>query len=356
MADLRQACDRCHGMKLRCQKPLGSPVCTRCAKAGTPCAFSPPTRPLRSGPPSHDAAAAAAFDWSALMAVDAGHAPAAFVPQPPPPLFQSSLAWTPPSPANDNGNNRVNGGTDAQSRPALSQAAQLADMMVSLDNLWRKFPGQEVHHIPRAQLRQYADTVGEKFELKPTLELLLEYTQQLAMLYPDIVRTATARAVDPDADACTIIDCVHHDRGEFKPRYIPKVDYALLSLLMACHQRILDILETLTEHGRLCAYMTAQLPKGYDPKFDIPELRIGSFITPKDSAASMVVSLLFELQSLLIKKSKDLETTLVVVRSDSPRQVEILATQCEIVKERGEVTLDQLKMLRDGMVNLGIIR
>ena len=43
----RFACDRCHGQKLRCPRPVDGDLhepCVRCCKAGTPCGISTPPR------------------------------------------------------------------------------------------------------------------------------------------------------------------------------------------------------------------------------------------------------------------------------------------------------------------------
>ncbi|RYC54166.1 hypothetical protein CHU98_g12045 [Xylaria longipes] len=48
----RLACDRCHALKLRCQRATGGLQCARCLKAGSLCIFSAPARlgrPLGSG-------------------------------------------------------------------------------------------------------------------------------------------------------------------------------------------------------------------------------------------------------------------------------------------------------------------
>ncbi|KAI1172113.1 hypothetical protein F4777DRAFT_582236 [Nemania sp. FL0916] len=48
----RLACDRCHALKLRCQRASGGRHCARCLKAGSLCIFSAPARlgrPLGSG-------------------------------------------------------------------------------------------------------------------------------------------------------------------------------------------------------------------------------------------------------------------------------------------------------------------
>lgn len=233
---------------------------------------------------------------------------------------------------------------------------QLAEMLLALDGILSSFPNDTVHHVPRGMLKHYADTVGDKFELHTTLEQLLRHTQHLAAVYPEALRRATIKVTDPQADTCTVPDCIHLDRTDLRTRALPKVDYALLNLLLACHQRLLDILDTLVEHGRVCAYMTSRLPEGYDPKFDIPEIRIGSFVAPQESAAFMLVSMLFELQTVLIKKSQDFGDAASAVSADSPRQAKVIGLQCEVLTERAEGALEELKRLKEGLVNIGLIK
>lgn len=237
-----------------------------------------------------------------------------------------------------------------------SITVQLADLMAGLDRVLSFFPTDMVHHVPREMLREYVEVLGGNFELRTTLELLLRHTQHLAALYPDVLRLAIVKVADPDASACVVTNCIHQDRSGMRMRSLSKVDYALLSLLLACHQRVLDILDLLIEHARVCSHMTAQLPKDFEPKFDIPEIRIGSFVAPKVSAASMVLSMLFELQILLIKKGQDLGQVTKTVSADSPRQAEALRMQCDVLQERAETALQELQQLKLGMAHLGLMK
>lgn len=40
----REACDRCHKLKTRCERSSGFHACTRCTRLGKSCCYSPPGR------------------------------------------------------------------------------------------------------------------------------------------------------------------------------------------------------------------------------------------------------------------------------------------------------------------------
>lgn len=332
--DLRQACDRCHDKKLRCPRPPGSLCCSRCTRANVTCIFSPPTRPLRY-PVNHGSSNGGInFDWPELMVLEQqqqgqqGH-------QTPSQAFETPLAQT------------------------ISE--RLAAVLSGLDRMLQAVPPSlEMHHVPRQQLREYADHVGERFDLQLMLDGLLHHAQDLASLYPEAISASiNKRATAPETDAvCTVPDCIHQDRTSLHTTPPPKLDHALLNLVMACHVRLLDIMDTLSEHGRMCAFMVATLPPDYDPKFDVPEIRVGSFVAPTNTAASMLITVLLELQTVLVRRVKDMAAVVAQVRDDprAAREARVVGLQCEILQERAEGTLEEMENFKEGMVKARVLR
>ncbi|KAL7944891.1 hypothetical protein V8C42DRAFT_324007 [Trichoderma barbatum] len=322
--DLRQACDRCHDKKLRCPRPPGSLCCSRCTKANVTCVFSPPTRPFRY-PLSHSHNG---FEWPDLIVLD-----------------QQEGHQTP---------------SQAFETPAQTLSERLAAVLSALDRMLQVVPSSlDTHHVPRQHLREYADNVGDNFEMQSTLDSLLHHAQDLASLYPEATSAAiNKRITAPESDAiCTVPDCIHQDRTSLHTTPLPKIDHALLNLVMACHIRLLDLMDTLAEHGRMCAFMVATLPPDYDPKFTVPEIRVGSFVAPTNTAASMLLSVLLELQTVLVARIKDLAATITQVRDDprAAREAKVIGFQCEILQERAEATLGELSRFRDGLVSARLL-
>ncbi|KAM0245867.1 hypothetical protein ACHAQJ_010425 [Trichoderma viride] len=331
--DLRQACDRCHDKKLRCPRSPGSLCCTRCTKANVTCVFSPPTRPLRY-PVNHNNNGGVGFDWPDLMILEQQHP-------------QEHQGQQTPS--------------QAFETPAQTIPERLAALLSALDRMLQALPSSlDMHHVPRQHLRNYADNVGDNFDLQSTLDSLLHQAQHLASLYPEATSASiNKRTTAPESDAiCTVPDCIHQDRTSLHTTPLPKLDQALLNLLMACHIRLLDIMDTLAEHGQMCAFMVATLPPDYDPKFAVPEIRVGSFVAPTNTAASMLLSVLLELQAVLVDRIKDMSAAVAQVR-DMPgaaREAKVVGLQCEILQERAENTLEELTNFRKSLVSARLLR
>ncbi|UKZ75780.1 Metallothionein expression activator [Trichoderma virens FT-333] len=322
--DLRQACDRCHDKKLRCPRPPGSLCCSRCTKANVTCVFSPPTRPFRY-PLNHSHNG---FDWPDLIVLD-----------------QQQGHQTP---------------SQAFETPSQSISERLAALLSALDRMMQAIPSSlDMHHVPRQHLREYADNVGGNFDLQSTLDGILHLAQNLASLYLEAASAAINRRITaPESDAiCTVPDCIHQDRTSLHTTPLPKIDHAPLNLVMACHIRLLDIMDTLSEHGRMCAFMVATLPPDYDPKFAVPEIRVGSFIAPTNTAASMLLSVLLELQRVLVTRIKDVAAIINQVKDDprAAREARVISLQCEILQERAESTLGELSRFRDGLVSARLL-
>jgi hypothetical protein len=206
-------------------------------------------------------------------------------------------------------------------------------------------------------METWADQMGQFVSLRSSLENLLEYTQKLVAIYPEALKAASSRIDCPNADdACQVPDCIHRDGFSKAAMPEPTLDYALLSLLMSCHLRLVDIVETLVGHGRMCAHVVASLPPEHEPSFDVPDIRIGSFVAPRDTAASMLVSMLVELQMVLVSKSRDLSVIASRVSGSTEKQASVLKLQCEILCDRTVSALSQLASLREGLTRKGLMR
>ncbi|KAH8655929.1 hypothetical protein BGZ61DRAFT_434685 [Ilyonectria robusta] len=343
MADLRQACDRCHDKKLRCPKQPGSLICSRCAKATVPCIFSPPTRSLLRNGTVGDSQQPdlAAFDWSSLLEFDqvCNNSPNGDA-------VQSANPFVTTPPVSDNADT-----------PSLSNTSELANLMVSLDRIHSDFPLSYIHrHMSVEMVKQISQSAAARFDMQSTIELLLQQGQQLALLYPPVLKKAHRHVNRPPEDSqCTISDCMHHLRQSLRPRSPPILDHSLLNLLIACHLRLLDIFDNLMDHSRVCAHVFSTLPKDSEPNFDIPEIRIGSFVAPRDSAATIMITMLVELHSSLEARCQEMSEMVISAAGETSLESRALSLQCEALALRSVGTLADMKGLRTKLFSSGIL-
>ncbi|KFA65855.1 hypothetical protein S40285_04656 [Stachybotrys chlorohalonatus IBT 40285] len=351
-ADLRQACDRCHNKKLRCPKPAGSLSCARCAKAGAPCLFSPPSRPLRRVDAAAAPVAVPLFGWESGFDVGFeanfyGHGDDA-----PGPGLPGTAT---PSQGNSTGGSE-NTATDDATTTSLT--AQLADVLLALDRVWRQLSaGCGMQHVSSEQALYYAELLGTKAGVQANIEIILRHTQLLVELYPNAVRLALPKEPPVASDACTVVGCIHPEIDVFQEHLSTQVDHALLNLLFSCHLRVLDLLDCLLRYAHLCTQLVPPLvAKGYDPPVAIPEVRIGSFVALKDTAGSVVLSILTELHTMLVARVEDLSGRLSAVNGGRSGELKVLKIQCDIMGTRTQATFAELAQIKDKMVHLGAMR
>lgn len=324
MSDLRQACDRCHNKKLRCTKIPGSLACARCVKAGVTCLFSPPARSLRH-------CDNVAFDWN-TFGLDQ-------------PAFESSninpshLVETPP----------VSDDVDPAPAAQVTVISQLTDLMVVFERMQNSYPTSGTQHVSVKDLHEFIKSC--EFDLGKFLEELLQRSEKLVHLYPQALK----RLRPPEKVSCEALDCVHNSQPFLNSQPKVSIDQSLIHLLLACHLRLLGLFDNIVNHGRMCIHAVPLLPPECEPKIDIPEIKIGSFIAPKVSAASMVIAMLIELQSSLNARAQELHDAVVSNVGHDSRAAKILGLQCESLTEHASETSTDLLSLREHLQKLGVI-
>lgn len=361
MAHLRQACDRCHDKKLRCPKQPGNRACTRCFKAGVQCAFSPPTKP--SAPTiishqdvlsDHGQGTAGVLmthnDWTDLM--DFAQTELSYDCAPPQDLFNiRGSASGPVLSETDTGTNSQppsapleNGSAD----PSKDATSQLSSMITSLDNISQKLSSVSIHHVSKCDIQQWADHFHKTMHLSNSLELLLSHSQSLAALY------TTVSAITPSSadQVCHVDDCIH----ELNPhRPGTRLPFPLLNLLLTCHLQLLHALEIIVGHSRTCRLVVTSLPEGEEPLFDIPEVRIGSFVAPPETAASLFTTMLHQLLRDLQSKCKRFAAELSTMSEPggSSKEIRVLCLQSDIINDRTAGMLDELQLIKTEMIKRG---
>ncbi|KAM0344107.1 hypothetical protein ACHAPU_007828 [Fusarium lateritium] len=220
--------------------------------------------------------------------------------------------------------------------------------MAALDHLQESWPTSERQHLSVKELNEYMR--ASNFDLGSYLEELLQRAQELVHLYPEVLER-----LEPKDSACAIPECIHNTRQYSQPKSRPPIDQSLINLLLACHIRTLDLFDHIIFHGHMCASAVPFLPKDHEPQLDIPEIKIGSFVAPKVSAASMMIAMFIELQSSLTAKVQQLHDTISSAAGHESREAKILGLQCESLKERALANVPNLQSLRDNFLKLGLI-
>ncbi|KAK0385100.1 hypothetical protein NLU13_7578 [Sarocladium strictum] len=318
MTDLRQACDRCHGKKLRCSKHPGAQTCTRCDRASALCVFSPPAKPVRSVPQ-----ATPCPDWLACL--------------------------TEPSAITSN--------AELLEDLPLTDMLMLTTVLQSADQIYTNLPGEELYHVPVAQAAEHQARASQMLGLEDTFEKYMQALQQLELLYPIILARAATRDIDY-RDVCKVDDCHHHTRETPPPESRSlrpnQFDYTLIQLLLACHQRLVDIAEAVLELGAQCFDRARELTPG-NMQFDVPDIRAGSLLISKPTAAGMWMNMLRDSLVVLQKHLRPLPDILAAVRNPAEDEAQILNLQSKIITRRTQSGMEQLDRFRKGLLELDIL-
>ncbi|TLS29403.1 hypothetical protein PpBr36_01487 [Pyricularia pennisetigena] len=388
----RLACDRCHSQKLRCPKVAGSAVCTRCSRMKASCVFSPigtatanpsASRPLRQA--ATDLSVPAEFSAPLFGLENSGE---------PWPLdsFGSGLdqedsmqgfEWFPvdggsgtavppeDSASADNGPSTL----ESDTTPATSIEAELsrpghrlADLQMTLDTILAKLPTPAAYHVQKdGPLSGYLADFGARYLGDGFIENIFTSLQSLIDLYPEAtaaIVTPTA-ADDQDPNSCEIVGCLHEvalpaelavlegHMGQPEP-----VDGTLGGQLVACHLRLLDVVDRLDRSVFMCARLEAVLPPGGKAKFHVPDLTVGKFKPPHHSAALMQLVLLKNLLDKLLFVSRELGASLDKVDAapavrEASLSLPVLLVQAESLGKRHERTLDRFKSLVTYVIGVG---
>ncbi|KAK6062786.1 hypothetical protein SCUP515_13034 [Seiridium cupressi] len=354
---LRTSCDRCHSQKLKCPKQMGSATCTRCAKAGALCLFSPAgpsgrRRPLATPTYENDLAFPSdlgsldmSLDWTSLDLAE----PLAISPQ-------TQITQITPSQA-----------TETQpSDPRAVCVQQLSSLALDIDRAYNLIPSRPNIHVPKdGPAHDLMALWSAKYSQSQCLEQLFTSAQQLVAIYPstlDIIFQVS------EVEGCHDPDCLHRQelpvlvedqlRGLKGVYEADRLDAFVFNLLMTCHMRIVDVLDLLLVHVRICATVTLATPSLKEPKLDIPELKVGNFVASPESSSSMQAMLLVHIAPLLVDRAKQLSERAAEALKDgqSTRQTSMLKLQCEVLVEAGESKVLALNKVRDALVKVGYMR
>lgn len=322
MSEVRQACDRCHTKKLKCTRQPNSISCMRCSRVNADCHFSPVTRPNRM-PPGGESAYSSSGAGSDLGA-----------------------DWFNNYPASNHLNGLLAAATgSAPAHDAPLDMDSLPQIMSMLDKIWRGLPPAEMCHISLRDMGQHIEYIAGAAFVGSVLDQVLSVAQQLQTLYHKAVTDATASGHEAGDVGCMTADCIHLQQGA-EGGGTRRVDYTALTLLAACHLRLLDILDSISTHGKLCLKMADAVPLAERPQFLLPQLQMGSFVLSQDKMAGMIITMLVDQQRGLVKAAKQLAQCFPNIESQNR---EVMRRMCEVqnaaATERANTTLSEFSAM-----------
>jgi hypothetical protein len=227
---------------------------------------------------------------------------------------------------------------------------QLANMMTSLEAISQKLSSVDLQHVSKCNVQQWADNFHKTIHLSNSLELILSHCQDLSILYSTVSNTALNS--NSGAKTCVIHDCIHELQAHQPGRRLP---FSLLNLLLTCHLQLLHVLGILIGHSQTCCLIVTTLPEGEEPHFDIPKVRIGSFVAPSGTATSLFTTMLYQLLRDLQGKIKGFSASVAAMEEhgSSPSEVRVLCLQSDIIKDRTTRILEELQMIKTEMIKRG---
>lgn len=236
-------------------------------------------------------------------------------------------------------------GQEDPSFQVMPDVEKLMDVTMALDSMLRSYPSKKINQTSMEDAQQWISKVSAVVDLKTRLEKILEYATHIDELYPAITRLATPHAEESGANEDSSQDS----------NSMPFVDYALLNVLAACHTKLLDMLDLLIGHGKMCSHIFTQLPKDQERTYDIPEVRIGKVAPSKDRAASYYLMFTADFLDSLSGRTKELESVVSSPDEKRERESKILNLQCEILKDRTEGLMKGLVDLNEALTKQGLI-
>lgn len=325
MAELRQACDRCHSKKLRCVRLAATDTCSRCQRANALCVSSPPGKQGRNNDAQSNG-----FDWTSLL--DGAQSPSA--------LSRPEQILAPQEEPTEN--------PLGQGLPHLSQ------LLESADQLYAKLPGEHLYHYSPDMALQHQLLVTQGLQLQNTMESFVDLLQQLNIIYP--AACAKAATMDLNLDTiCPIGDCIHlgpHEHSFLEER--PRFDYTLVQTVLTCHQRLLDIAMVILDNGLRCSAGVAFM-QPHDITFDVPSVRIGSLAISKSTAATVWMNLVRDSLESSANHVRNLPSILDAVRRPIEDQSDIIRLQSRVIIKRTEMGNERMKELRSTMAAFDLV-
>ncbi|KAL1902012.1 hypothetical protein Sste5346_001718 [Sporothrix stenoceras] len=294
---------------------------------------------------------------------------------------------------------------------------RLAKLVVDTDLLYEALPNESTMHVPlEAGSSDGGERNGEsdgatpdgdaqlpflafldrphysqdKFAKKEFLERVFDITQRLSTAYADAdaapKKTKNAangtRNGREAEEACDADNCLHTvdlpgNLSSLEAAFLESgvsakkphstgndIDLTVVSLLVAAHTRLLDVLVRIVHGIFACYRLRVATSTLDDAEMQLPDLMIGgSFVPPKGSAALvhafLLRHLLDSLQTgveLYWAKLKEVDDSESSEKSLANRERHIAALQFGVLKERHDATLHHLVAVGTDLASTGLIK
>lgn len=246
----------------------------------------------------------------------------------------------------------------------------LSTLALHIDGVFRQLPPDPSLHMPKDGVTPEVLALwSARYPQRQCLEQLFGSAQRLLDVYPNTMDILFHK---PVVEECQDANCIHqrtspaeHSCGlpilahladnVHKPILF---DTFILNLLLTCHMRIVDVLDSILIQVTTCAKITHAAPNMREAQLHIPELKIGDFVASPESSSSMQVVLLVHMASVLSDRVKQLNTKIVdALASGTPtKQGSMFKLQCEILVETSEAKVIALHKIRDALIEMGYMR
>lgn len=197
--------------------------------------------------------------------------------------------------------------SEETSNPRSTSTKELTSLLLDSDEIWAKLSQIPDGHVsPPENIDAFLNTMSAKMTTRHVLESFFVLAQRLINLYPaamsySLSSSSTRNFTSNLADCTYNIDLVRGlkevEDGVLQQGTFSGLDVALTNLLIACHNRQLDILDHLFLLVTSCTRVT--LANRREPDFDVSETRVGSFVPQRTAAVLMQTALLKHLVAAL---------------------------------------------------------
>ena len=260
-------------------------------------------------------------------------------------------------------------GSDKPSTPEAAKSAclkQLTQVTLDLDTIWTSiFPRSHLHMPFDDSIDRATADLSAKYSHESLLQDFFGAAQRLIDVYPTAARLCLVLC--PEDITCTDPSCIHHlpippslrpvDEAVEARNSPSTIDLALGSLLVSCHLRVLDVLDRILALAISCERVTLNSPRLREPEYSVPVVKVGSFTPTRDASAFMQAYLMKHLVTRLGVEAARLGADVGErVRGGGEREWRVFAMQCEVLVERQEVKVGQLKVLGEELARVGMLR
>lgn len=200
--------------------------------------------------------------------------------------------------------------SEETSNPRSTSTKELTSLLLDSDEIWAKLSQiSDVRVSPPESIDAFLNTMSAKITTRHVLESFFVLAQRLISLYPAAISYSLS-SNSTKGSTSNLANCTNHidlvgglkevEDGVLQQGTFSGLDVALTNLLIACHNRQLDILDRLFLLVTSCTRVT--LANRREPDFDVSETRVGSFVPERTAAVLMQMALLKHLVAALTNR------------------------------------------------------